>query len=197
MHHTKHVDQKRFERLSVLIVDDNEHTVALITKILRTFGVRSISATADGASALRFLTRKSVDLVICDWEMRPLDGLEFTKLVRKAPESPNPFVPIIMLTGHTEIDRVVKARNAGVNDFVAKPVSPAVLLSRMVSVLDGWSDFIKAGNCLGPDGGWQDRSGGRRRPFGEVPVLEPEPASRPEPAPASRPKPASPRQPRR
>ncbi len=153
MYQMEHRDQKRFERLSILVVDDNEHTVDLITQILSAFGVRDISSAADGASALRFLHRKSVDLVICDWEMKPLDGLAFTKRVRKSPESPNPFVPIIMLTGHTEAERVIKARNAGVNDFVAKPISPAVLFSRMVSVLDHWNDFISSGSCLGPQSG--------------------------------------------
>ncbi|MEE8273203.1 MAG: response regulator, partial [Alphaproteobacteria bacterium] len=106
------MDNKRFERLSVPIVDDNEHTVDLLRGILRAFGVPTVDATADGKSDLQFLKRRSVDLVICDWEMKPLDGLAFTRLVRSSPDSPGPFVPILMLTGHTEMDRVLMARDA-------------------------------------------------------------------------------------
>ncbi len=189
-----HVDDKRFERLGVLIVDDNEHTVDLLREILRAFGVRTVDAAVDGKSALRFLKRRSVDLVICDWEMKPLDGLAFTKLVRGSPDSPNPFVPILMLTAHTEMDRVLMARDAGVNDFVAKPVSPALLLSRMRSALDNWGDFVKAGSRIAPnDGRDGSRHGIERRlgHFGEVPVIDADSESQPEAAPASKGQPSS------
>lgn len=135
------------------------------------------------------------DLVICDREEKPLDGFAFTGLVRSSPDSPNPFVPILMLTGHTEMDRVLMVRDSGVNDFVAKPVSPALLLSRMRSVFDNWGDFVKAGSRIAPNDGRDGSAHGIERrpgPFREVPVIDADSEPQPEAAPASKGKPSPP-----
>lgn len=127
--------------------------------------------------------------------MKPLDGLAFTRLVRSPPDSPNPFVPILMLTGHTEMDRVLMARGSGVNDFVAKPVSPALLLSRVWSVLDNWGKFVKAGSRIAPNDERDGSAHGIERrpgPFGEVPVIDADSEPQPEAAPASKGKPSPP-----
>jgi len=65
--------------------------------------------------------------VITDWRMEPLDGLDLTRIIRTGEDSPNPFVPIIMLTGYTEVARVHEARDAGVTEFLAKPVSSSMV----------------------------------------------------------------------
>ena len=68
--------------------------------------------------------------------MEGMSGLELAQMIRTDPQTPNPFVPVIMLTGHTHIDRVRQARDAGINEFIAKPVSVKTMMSRLLSVIE-------------------------------------------------------------
>lgn len=77
-----------------------------------------------------------LDLIITDWNMPPTDGLEFVKRIRMSTDSPNPYVPIIMLTGYTELYRVKQARNAGISAFPAKPLCAQALYKSVTSVVD-------------------------------------------------------------
>ncbi|MBM3570031.1 MAG: response regulator [Alphaproteobacteria bacterium] len=140
-----------FERMIVLLVDDNRHMRTTISAMLRGFGVRQIVDANDGSEALRELRAAAYDVCICDWNMSPLDGIDFTRLVRTASDSPNPFLPIIMLTGYTEMARIVEARDAGVTEFLAKPLSPKNLLLRLIEVVERPRQFIKTKAYFGPD----------------------------------------------
>ena len=154
------------ERLNFLIVDDNKHMRALVTSILHALGVKNCIGAGDGADAFKELRHFPADIIICDWNMDPLDGLDFTRLVRTGKDSPNPFVPIIMLTGHTEMNRVVEARDAGVSEFLAKPISAKGLYSRVRSIIERPRPFVRAGLYFGPDRRRRDNPaymGGERR----------------------------------
>lgn len=140
-----------FRYLTVLVVDENKNTLALITQMLRGFGIGQIDKASDAPSALAVLRSKQIDLIICESQMTPVDGVKFTQLVRRAPASANPFVPIIMLTAHGAPDLVFKARDAGITEFLVKPISPATLLSRIVSVVKSPRDFIETPDFFGPD----------------------------------------------
>ncbi len=139
------------ERLNFLIVDDNKHMRALIQGILHALGVKNCLDAIDGADAFKELRHFPADIIICDWNMQPLDGLDFTRLVRTGKDSPNPFVPIIMLTGHTEMNRVVEARDAGVHEFMAKPISAKGLYTRIRAIIERPRPFVRAGLYFGPD----------------------------------------------
>ncbi len=169
-----HTQRRRFEQVNVLLVDDNEHTLNLLTQMLRSFGVRLIAKAHDGASAFSVMRHRAFDIIICDWNMKPVDGLKFVRHVRRSADSPDPFVPVIMLTGHTEEERVLEARDAGCNAFLAKPISPATLLSRLKAVLDKPKNFIKTEEYFGPerrrDGDRRDAAERRRRPPEEMPA---------------------------
>ena len=158
-------------QLGFMIVDDNRHMRKLVKTILQTLGVRDFMEADNGADAFAELARFPADIIICDWNMEPLDGLDFTRMVRTASDSPNPFVPIIMLTGHTEMNRVVEARDAGVHEFLAKPLSAKGLYSRIRSILERPRPFIRAGQYFGPDRRRRDNpaymGGERRKPEGE------------------------------
>ena len=78
----------------------------LLRSLLQALGMREVIECADGASGYTALRDKSPDFVLTDLSMKPIDGIEFTKMVRNAKDSPNPYVPIIMVTGHTERARV-------------------------------------------------------------------------------------------
>ncbi|MCH7889076.1 MAG: response regulator [Proteobacteria bacterium] len=124
-----------FANLAVLVVDDNKDMRGLLEGIVREFGVRSIESARDGASALSAMVAKPVGLVLCDIQMRPMDGLEFVKTVRRGHLGIERSVPIILLTAHSEIYRVKEAGMVGADEFVTKPVSAATLHDRMLSVI--------------------------------------------------------------
>jgi DNA-binding response OmpR family regulator len=83
--------------------------------------------------------------------MEPLDGIDFTRMVRTAPDSPNPFVPIIMLTSQGAYDRVQLARDIGVTEFLIKPVTANALYSRIGNVIQKPRQFVRVSEYFGPD----------------------------------------------
>lgn len=138
-------------RLNMLVVDDNKYMILLIKTLLHSIRVKNVREATDGAEAFMELRQFSADMVICDLQMQPLDGIEFTRLVRTAKDSPNQYVPIIMLTGHTEERFVKEARDAGVNEFLSKPLSAAGLYSRIIEIIDNPRPFIRTSTYFGPD----------------------------------------------
>lgn len=139
------------EKLSVLVVDDSQFMRNLVESILHALRVKNVSLSADAAEAFIVLGHSQIDLVLVDWVMEPLDGLDFVRLVRTGKDSPNPYIPVIMLTGHTEAWRVRQARDVGVNEFMAKPLSAKALYQRIVSVIDNARPFIRTKTFFGPD----------------------------------------------
>ena len=142
--------QYHLDRLNVLVLDDNRNMRALIESILFALGVRKIHEAHDVKQAFRDLQYFHADIVITDWHMEPLNGLDFVRMVRSGEDSPNPYVPTIMLTGHTELHRVCEARDAGVNEFLAKPISAKALYSRLISIIDCPRPFIRTKTYFGP-----------------------------------------------
>ena len=100
--------------------------------------------------AWKVLTVNPCDIIFVDWVMSGMSGVELAQKIRSAPDSPNPFLPIIMLTGHTSIERVNLARDAGVNEFLAKPVSAKAILNRLVSVIEHPRPFVRTKSYFGP-----------------------------------------------
>jgi DNA-binding response OmpR family regulator len=145
------MDGYNLERLNFLVVDDNKHMRALVTTVLHALGARNVVEAADGADAYKELAVFPADIIVCDWNMSPLDGLDFVRLVRTGRDSPNPFAAIIMLTGHTETHRVLEARDAGVHEFLAKPISAKALYSRIRAIIERPRAFIRTATYFGPD----------------------------------------------
>jgi len=140
-----------FETLKALIVEDNAHMRSLLRALLNSVGIREIAEAGNGQSALALLRERKSDLVLSDLAMKPMDGLEFTRRVRNDEHSPNPFVPIIMITGHTEKYRVQAARDAGVTEFLAKPITAHNLFSRITEIVERTRAFVRCDNYFGPD----------------------------------------------
>lgn len=154
-----------FEPLLVLVVDDQPFTRLLVRRILRAIGIRHIIEAEDGATALAQLHEHAVDLAIVDWEMEPVDGLKFVDRVRTPDASPHPYLPIIMLTAHTEAERVREARDAGVNDIIAKPVSVETMYKRILSIIERPRPFVRSARYFGPDRRRRGSSDGYGGPF--------------------------------
>jgi CheY-like chemotaxis protein len=119
--------------------------------LLHSFGCREVLEAEDGAAGLEAFTRGSPDVIVTDWTMPIFDGLELTKMIRQPGANANPFVPIIMLTGHSERKRVLSARDAGITEFLVKPISPKALYERVVSVIAHPRPFVKTKTYFGPD----------------------------------------------
>jgi len=140
-----------FENLNVLICDDSRQIRSLLKTFLSGFGVKNIYEASDADKAFQEIQSVDPDLVITDWNMPPTSGLDFVKRLRLGDDSPNPYVPIIMLTGYTELYRVKQARDAGVTSFLAKPLSAQSLYKRLVSIVDDQRPFIRNKKYFGPD----------------------------------------------
>src|SRR6202000_3306165 len=125
-----------YDNLKALIVEDNAHMRVLLRSLLQALGIRSIHESSDGASGFTELCARNPDLVLTDLSMAPTDGIHLTKQIRPSGPSPNPYVPIIMVTGHTEKPRVEAARDAGVTEFLAKPITVANLMARLTEIVD-------------------------------------------------------------
>ena len=144
-------NQLCLESVSFLIVDPNAFMRSLIKNVLHVFGAEKFSEANDGADAFKAMQNLVPDIIITEWMMEPLDGLDFTRLVRTGKDSLNPFVPIIMMTAYSEKQRVVEARDAGITEFIAKPLSAKTLMARVTAVIEHPRPFIRSPRYVGPD----------------------------------------------
>ena len=128
-----------FDSLKALVIEDNQHMRTLLRSLLIALGVKNVFEAVDGETGFEELRSRRPDFVLTDLSMKPTDGIEFTKRVRHSNESPNPYVPIIMVTGHTERLRVEGARDAGVTEFLAKPITAQNLLRAVLRGESAWT----------------------------------------------------------
>jgi two-component system chemotaxis response regulator CheY len=170
-----------FNRLRFLVIDDNAHMLRMLRTPLHGFGAREVHEAEDGAAGLEAFTHHAPDIVITDWAMPIFDGLELTQMIRQPGANSNPYVAIIMLTGHSEKKRVVSARDAGVTEFLAKPISAKGLYKRIVNVVANPRPFIKTKTYFGPDRrpnvnpnyvGTERRKGGNADIMKQAPLFE-------------------------
>ena len=138
-------------QLRFLIVEDNAHMRRVLRTLINGFGAREVSEAEDGASGLELFQSTQPDIVITDWFMPIFSGIELTRMMRNRDSSANPTVPIIMLTGHSEKKKVIDARDAGVTEFLCKPISANALYARVANCLVNPRPFIKAAGYFGPD----------------------------------------------
>ena len=139
------------DRLRVLVVDRNVHIRDLLRTILDSVGAQTITQAGDAAEAFETFCQNEFDVVFTDSELAPISGLEFVDLVRRSPDSPNPYVPIIMLSGHSDEERIRMARDHGVTEFLAKPFTADIVLKRLEAVIDSPRPFIRTNSYFGPD----------------------------------------------
>jgi two-component system, chemotaxis family, chemotaxis protein CheY len=170
-----------FNRLRFLVVDDNTHMRRILRTLLHGFAAREVYEAEDGASGLEAFSHYSPDIVITDWVMPTLDGLELTRMIRQPDAHNNAFAAIIMLTGHSEKARVMAARDAGVTEFLAKPISAKGLYQRIVNVVANPRPFIRTKTYFGPDrrrnvnpnyAGPERRKGGKADVIQQTPLID-------------------------
>lgn len=140
-----------YSSLKILLIEDNQHMRSIVAAILKGSGIRNVREARDGAEGLDMLRQFPADIALVDFNMDPIDGVEFTKMLRNASDSSNPYLPVVMITGHSERSRVIQARDAGVNEFVVKPLTARALLGRLDSVIMRPRPFIRCKTYFGPD----------------------------------------------
>lgn len=140
-----------FSRLRFLVVDDNAHMRRIVRTILHGLGTREVHEADDGAMGLDAFTQHLPDILITDWEMPIFDGLELSQMIRQPGANPNPYVPIIMLTAHSQKKRVIAARDAGMTEFLTKPISTNALYQRVFSIVANPRPFVRTKSYFGPD----------------------------------------------
>ena len=142
----------RFGNLSVLVVDDDSSLREITCAILEKLKFKSVDKATNGEDALELFREKSHDLIITDWQMEPMDGLEMIKVIRSDDEhSPNREVPIILVTAYTSVEMIIEARKVGTTELLIKPFSSSDLAKRIAYVMNNPREFIERDDYIGPD----------------------------------------------
>lgn len=155
----------QLQKISVLVVEDNQPMLDITKSLLVTFGVGQVIGAQNGENGFNRFLEYNNDLIIADWMMRPMDGISFTRKVRNDPQSPNPYVPVILMTGFSEKRRVLQARDAGVTEFLVKPFNARDLYKRLVQVIERPRQFVRAPDFFGPDRRRKKNEGKYTGPF--------------------------------
>ena len=140
-----------FSRMRVLVVEGDRAARDRIVAVLEGVGIRQLDTAADSRLAFEALRSFRPDLVVSDVMMEPMDGIAFTRRLRTNRASPHPHIPVILLTAHTDRTTVIEARDAGVNAFVAKPVSIDEMRRKIELVIKDPRRFIRSEDYVGPD----------------------------------------------
>ena len=119
------------KNMSVLVVDDYQTMIRIIKNLLKQLGFSNVDEATDGTAALEKIKSKEYGLVISDWNMEPMTGLELLKQVRGAGNK----VPFIMVTAESKTENVIAAKEAGVNNYIVKPFNADTLKTKLTSVL--------------------------------------------------------------
>lgn len=143
--------ERKVENLKVLIVDDNRQMRLLIRNVLFQLGVSEVAEAAEGEQALELTAEFRPDLILCDLKMEGMGGLEFVKKLRAETDNPARLSPVIMITAYADFEHVADARDAGVTEFMAKPISAAAINKRIKRILEKPRPFVEAPEFAGPD----------------------------------------------
>lgn len=137
--------------LRVCVIHGDGNMRRTIREELSVLGVHQIRECTDPSMALLLLAEFEADFCIVDWQGEPMDGLEFVTFIRNSEESPDPKLPIIMLTNNVSTHHVIDARNAGVDEFLAQPITRRALHARLLALVENPMLFIQSDEYRGPD----------------------------------------------
>lgn len=119
------------KNMSILVVDDFQTMTQLMRYLLFSLGFKNVDEARDGRSALAKMSEKQYNLVISDWNMQPMSGIDFLKYLRAQGNS----VPFILVTAENKTENVIEAKAAGVSNYIIKPYNAITLKSKLISVL--------------------------------------------------------------
>lgn len=143
--------QYQFKNMTVLVVESHKSMFDLTKGVLNTFGVNQIYSAFGFEEGYSNFCKINPDLMIIDWLDEPNNGLKLTKKIRADATSPNPFIPIILMTGYSQKRRVVAARDSGITEFLVKPFTAKALYQRIEQLIERPRAFVKCDAYFGPD----------------------------------------------
>ncbi|MDE1147658.1 MAG: response regulator [Azospirillaceae bacterium] len=148
----------RLDGLSVLVADDNRFVRTILVTVLRGLGIGRVLQAESGEEATAILDvatqmqgASDIDLVFADHLMAPVDGLELLKWVRGHEHEKLKFLPFVMMSGEADAAAVRLARDGGVTEYLAKPMSVVNVASRILAIVDKPRPFVRAPGYVGPD----------------------------------------------
>ena len=121
------------KNINVLIVDDYKTMLRIVRNLLKQLGFNNVDEATDGSMALQMLRVGNYGLIISDWNMEPMTGLQLLREVRADPTVKD--TPFIMVTAESKSENVIAAKEAGVSNYIVKPFNAETLKTKMVSVL--------------------------------------------------------------
>lgn len=121
------------KNMDVLIVDDYRTMLRIIRNLLKQLGFNNVDEATDGQEALAAMRKKHYGLVISDWNMEPMTGLQLLKAVRA--DEALKGTPFIMVTAESKTENVLEAKKAGVNNYIVKPFNAETLKTKLTSVI--------------------------------------------------------------
>ena len=143
--------EKLTERLSLLVVDENQYMRKLTRMMLMNIGAKSVYEAADGLAALDVIRSVNPDIMLLDWDCPVLSGPQIMHIVRSPGVFAKPYLPIIMMTARASRSRVNEAIRLGVHEVLAKPTSPKMLQDRLLSILVKPRQMVQVGKYLIPE----------------------------------------------
>ena len=121
------------KNMPILIVDDYKTMLRIIRNLLKQLGFTNVEEATDGSAALQKMRDKNFGLVISDWNMEPMSGLQLLKEVRADVKLKD--TPFIMITAESKSENVIAAKEAGVSNYIVKPFNAATLKGKLTTVL--------------------------------------------------------------
>jgi CheY-like chemotaxis protein len=137
--------------VTVLCVDTNSLGLDVLSQMLMGFGVERIRRAASQEAARAILSKETIDFVVVDSNLEEDSGYDLVRWLRQSTLDPNRFAPVIVTSSHTPASEIASARDCGANFVVAKPLSPSVLMQRMLWIAKGGRQFVEAEKYVGPD----------------------------------------------
>ncbi|HLB80217.1 MAG TPA: response regulator [Dongiaceae bacterium] len=119
--------------MPILIVDDYKTMLRIIRNLLKQLGFNNVDEATDGSTALHKLREKGYGLVISDWNMEPMTGIQLLREVRA--DTRLKEMPFIMITAESKSENVVAAKEAGVSNYIVKPFNAATLKQKLTSII--------------------------------------------------------------
>lgn len=119
--------------MPILIVDDYKTMLRIIRNLLKQLGFNNVDEATDGSAALSKLRAKEYGLVISDWNMEPMTGIQLLREVRADAKMLD--LPFIMITAESKTENVIAAKEAGVSNYIVKPFNAATLKAKLTSVI--------------------------------------------------------------
>ena len=144
-------DRVNLEHISVLLIDDNLQALDILSSVVQGFGVKEQIRSSSAVEATDVIRKRLVDLILVDCAMPEMDGYDFIRWLRREAPTQARQTPVIMLTGHAAASKVHKSRECGASFVVTKPLTPAVLLQRIVWLSTDEREFIQSETYVGPD----------------------------------------------